>query len=101
VIFRSYIDESFDKDQKIFAFFCLTLMSKDWREMERIWKLRIDSVNKKLKKQHRQTISRYHASDCSGRRKEFKGWTHDERDEFVKDLFGVFKRFQPRMFAWT
>jgi hypothetical protein len=92
VIFRSYIDESFDKHQKIFAFSCLTLMGKDWREMERIWNLRLSSVNKKLKKQRRPKISRYHASDCSGRRKEFQGWSHDERDDFVKDLFGVFKR---------
>ncbi len=91
VIFRGYIDESLDKDQKYFAIACLLLMGKDWSQLERIWKLRLDSVNKKLKKQHRRTISRYHASDCSGRRKEFKGWTHDERDEFVKDLFQVFK----------
>jgi hypothetical protein len=92
VIFRGYMDESFDKDQKTFAVACLTLMGKDWIELERIWRLRLESINRKLKKQHRTPISRYHASDCSGRRKEFQGWSHDERDDFVKDLFGVFKR---------
>jgi hypothetical protein len=93
VVFRSYIDESFDPEKlNVWAFSCLTLMGKDWKEMERIWKLRIDSVNGKLKKQNRPTISRYHASACSGRRKEFQGWELDERDDFVKDLFGVFKR---------
>lgn len=91
VVFRGYIDESFDKKQNFFALACLLLMGKDWSELERIWRLRLNSINRKLKKKHRKTISRYHASDCNGRRNEFEGWTHDERDDFVKDLFQVFK----------
>jgi hypothetical protein len=60
--------------------------------MERQWKLHIAAVNRRLKAQGRPLISRYHASDCSSRKREFKGWTHDERDEFVRGLFGVFRR---------
>jgi hypothetical protein len=60
--------------------------------MERIWKLHLAAVNKKLKRLGRSPISRYHASDCSGRRGEFKSWTHEERDDFVRGLLGIFKR---------
>ena len=78
--------------QKYFAIACLLLMGKDWSQLERFWKLRLDSVNKKLKKQHRRTISRYHThrTAVAGARNSRAG-THDERDEFVKDLFQVFK----------
>jgi hypothetical protein len=91
VVFRGYIDESLDKKQNFFALACLLLMGKDWSELERIWKLRLTSINRKLKKQGRKTISRYHASDCNGCRNEFEGWDFTERDAFVKDLFQVFK----------
>ncbi len=66
---------------------------KDWDEMERRWKHHIKAKNKLLEKHGRKTISRYHASDCSGCRGEFKGWSRDERDEFVLQLFGAFELF--------
>jgi hypothetical protein len=92
VLFRGYVDESYNEGQKIFALSCLTSYGKLWLQMERAWKLHLASKNRKLKKARRRQISRYHASDCSGRHGEFEGWTHDERDEFVKGLFGIFKR---------
>lgn len=93
VVYRGYIDESYDgAKQDIFALSCLIASGKGWFEMERAWKLHLAAVNKKLKKQGRPMISRYHAGACSGRRDEFKGWTHDERDQFVLGLFGIFKR---------
>ncbi|MFZ0868340.1 MAG: hypothetical protein WA182_21685 [Candidatus Sulfotelmatobacter sp.] len=92
VVFRGYIDESFDNAQRFFALSCVTGSGKHWLEMERIWKLHLASVNRKLKKQGRPLISRYHASDTSGRRGDFSGWTRDERDEFVRGLLGIFKR---------
>lgn len=61
--------------------------------MERKWKLYLAAKNKELRKVGRPLISRYHASDCSGRRGEFEGWTRDERDAFVLRLFGLFKQF--------
>jgi hypothetical protein len=93
VVFRGYIDESFDNKQNIFAWSCVIARDKDWREMERKWKLHLNAKNHQLKKLRRPLISRYHASDCSGCRNEFKGWSRDERDEFVKGLFTVFKYF--------
>jgi len=93
VLLRGYIDESYGADQNIFALSCILARGKDWYEMERRWKLQINAKNRFLEKRGRKTISRYHASDCSGRRHEFKGWTHDERDEFVLSLFHLFKAF--------
>jgi hypothetical protein len=92
VVLRGYMDESYDNSQRLFTYSCLTATGKDWREMERVWKLHLNAKNRELKRSGRQTISRYHASDCSGRRNEFEGWTHDERDAFVIGLFGIFKR---------
>ena len=91
-MFRGYIDESYDNKQKLFALSCLITNGKHWSEMERAWKLHLTAQNKKLKRAGRPLLSRYHASDCSGRRNEFKGWTRDERDVFVLGLFGIFKR---------
>jgi hypothetical protein len=92
LMFRGYIDESYDSKQNVFAWSCLTARGKDWREIERKWKLHLAAKNKALKKEGRTLISRYHASDCSGRRGEFEGWSHDERDAFVLGLFGIFKQ---------
>ena len=65
---------------------------KDWAEMERAWKLHLRAKNRQLHREGRKQISRYHATDCNGRHKEFEGWTKEERDEFVLGLFGIFKR---------
>src|SRR5713101_2368828 len=83
VLFRGYIDESYDNAQKIFAMSCLIAKGSQWWRMERAWKLHLAAVNRELKKQRRSLISRYHASDCSTRRNEFKGWTYKERDNLV------------------
>jgi hypothetical protein len=99
VVFRGYIDESYDNGQQLFALSCLIATAKHWLEMERLWKLHLAAKNKDLKKSGRPLISRYHASDCSGRRNEFKGWTHQERDAFVLGLFGIFKRIPVHVVA--
>lgn len=93
VLFRGYIDESYGPKQNVFAWSCLIARGKDWSEIERKWKLHLAAKNKELKKAGRPTISRYHASDCSGCRGEFATWTRDERDVFVLKLFGIFKSF--------
>jgi hypothetical protein len=93
VLLRGYIDESYDKDQKIFALSCLLAPGKAWTEIERVWKLHLRAKNKELAKAGRPAISRYHASDCNGRRGEFKGWNEDERNEFVVGLLGIMKQY--------
>ncbi len=93
MLLSGYMDESYGPRQNVFSFSCILARSKDWDDMERRWKLHIAAKNKQLIKEGRKPISRYHASDCSGRRGEFEGWTRDERDEFVVKLFGAFKLF--------
>jgi hypothetical protein len=92
VVFRGYIDESYGADLNIFALSCILARGKEWDEFERKWKLHLAAKNRELKKAGRPLISRYHASDCSGRRKEFKGWSRDERDAFVCGLFQIFRQ---------
>lgn len=94
MLFRGYIDESYDNHQKIFALSCLIAKGKAWSEMERMWKLHLAAKNRKLAKAGRPLISRYHATDCNSRHGEFEGWDEDERNEFVLGLFGIFKRTQ-------
>jgi hypothetical protein len=93
------MDESYDNDANLFALSCLMSTGKDWLEMERQWKLHLRAKNKTLKKQGRPLISRYHASDCSGCKREFEGWTRDERDAFVIGLFGIFRRVEMHTLA--
>ena len=92
VIFRGYMDESYGEDKNVFAWSCLIATGSHWFKVERQWKLHLRAKNKELKQAGRPLISRYHASDCSGRHGEFKGWTRDERDAFVLGLFGILKR---------
>jgi hypothetical protein len=92
VLLRGYIDESYDNKQQLFALSCLIASGKHWREVERAWKLHLSAKNMELGRAGRPPLSRYHASDCSGRRNEFDGWTHEERDTFVLGLFGIFQR---------
>jgi len=92
VVFRGYMDESCDKDQNLFVLSCLIAIGKDWFEMERSWKLHLAAKNRQLKREGRTLLSRYHATDCNGLHGEFTGWTPEEQIEFVKGLFGIFKR---------
>lgn len=93
VLFTGYMDESYDgAKQNLFVFSCLVARGKTWAEVTRAWKLQLSAANKQLEREGRPPISRYHASECSGRREEFKGWSLDERDVFVRGLFGVIKR---------
>lgn len=93
VIFNGYIDESYDNTQNVFTLSCLVARGKVWDSMERRWKLAIAAKNKELAREGRPQISRYHASDCSACRGEFEGWSKDERDAFVINLFQLFKVF--------
>jgi hypothetical protein len=92
VVLHGYIDESCDGRQNLFALSCIMAKGKDWSAMERRWKILLAAKNKELIRAGRKPISRYHASDCSGCKDEFKGWSRDERDAFVLKLFGEFKK---------
>lgn len=92
VLAKGYIDESFGAERNAFALACVISTGKNWSEIERKWKLHLKAKNRELEKAGRPLISRYHASDCSGRKGDFNGWTLDERDRFVLGLFQVFRQ---------
>src|SRR5580698_2257254 len=90
--FCGYIDESYN--QHVFTLSCLISTGKIWSEFSRAWKLTLDSVNKRLKAQGRQAITRYHAADCSNLKREFVNWSTDEQRALFSDILKIFKRHQ-------
>lgn len=92
MLFKGYIDESYDKTQRLFTLSCMIGKGRTFYEMQRLWKIRLKAKNKQLEKAGRKTLTRYHAADCNARGGEFNGWTKEERNEFVLKLFQVFKR---------
>jgi hypothetical protein len=93
VFFRGYIDESYDPEyENVFTLSCVLSTGKIWLEISRAWKLTLDSWNRRLKRQGRPVISRYHAVYCSNLRKEFKGWSEDEQKELFTDIVKIFRK---------
>jgi hypothetical protein len=84
MVLKGYLDESIDDEW--FTFGGLFSTGIKWTWLTTDWINCIDRWNKKLAKENRQPISRYHATDCHGRNKEFKGWSETERDELVSEL---------------
>jgi hypothetical protein len=84
MVLKGYLDESIDDEW--FTFGGLFSTGIKWTWLTTDWINCIDRWNKKLVKENRQLISRYHATDCNGRNKEFKGWSEIERDELVSEL---------------
>ena len=95
VFFRGYIDESYDPEyENVFTLSCLLSTGRIWVDLSRAWKLMLDSWNRRLKKQGRPKISRYHAVYCSNLRGEFQGWSLDEQKELFSDILKIFKKYQ-------
>ena len=90
MLLRGYIDESYSNE--LFTLSCLKSDILTWRRFESGWKNVLSFINKKLKAQGRQQISRYHAADCSSRTSEFSGWTTEEQIALTQELLKVFKR---------
>ncbi|MFY9561878.1 MAG: hypothetical protein WAQ52_16710 [Terriglobales bacterium] len=90
-MFRGYIDESYNPH--VFSLSCLLSTDKVWGEFSRAWRLTLNSLNRKLKAQGRQTISRYHAADSSNLKREFADWTTDEQRAFFGDILKIFRRY--------
>jgi len=57
-----------------------------WWWIEEAWLKVLQTKNKQLKAQGRKELSRYHASDCSNLKREFKDWTIPEQIEFVSQF---------------
>lgn len=99
VILRGYIDESYSSE--FFTLSCLKSDLATWRSFESGWKNVLRFINKKLKAQGRQQISRYHAADCSSRKGEFIGWTTEEQIALTQEFLKVFKRNWVSVTAYT
>jgi hypothetical protein len=103
VVFRGYIDESYDGKQvpDVFTLSCLIAQGHVWPWIEMAWAKVLEDKNAELAAAHRQTISRYHAVDCNAREREFEGWEPQERNEFVRELFKVFRRHDTATIAFS
>lgn len=89
-VMKGFLDESHHK--YVFTFCGLMAKGPTWGWFIADWLNCIEEKNRELKKAGRKTLSRYHATDCSTRYKEFKGWSVDEQIEFTKRLIEVFRR---------
>jgi hypothetical protein len=91
---RGYIDESHDPAPipKIFNLTCLVGYDNFLPWFELAWVKVIEEKNEELTKAGRPAISRYHASDCSNLKGEFRHWTIEEQIEFSQKLFSVFRK---------
>lgn len=87
---RGYIDESYG--QRVFTLSCLVGIGSKWMWFSGDWRKCIRRVNRRLRAQCRETIHRYHASDCSSCENDFAGWSRDEQIAFTSDLIAVFKK---------
>jgi len=97
LLIKGYIDESYNK--RMFTLSAILASGHNWAWFESDWKKRIVAKNKELKKRGRPQISRFHASDCSNLKGEFKEWTMDEQVRFMQDLIGVFRKYKYMIIA--
>jgi hypothetical protein len=65
---------------------CLVGNGGMWQWVEWAWLGVLEKKNKELKAQGRKELSRYHASDCSFRYKEFEDWSVAEQIELTDQL---------------
>jgi hypothetical protein len=94
-----YIDES--ANNKVFTLSCILTTPTKWGAIERKWKTVLRDTNKKLRRQGRPEISRYHAANCSSCKGEFEGWSVDEQIEFSKKLIAIIKYNMTTVMAYS
>lgn len=96
---QGYIDESYN--DRFFTLSCILARPKEWMWIESNWKKILRQKNSELKRAGRMQISRYHASDCSNRKGEFKEWTVEEQITFVRQLLVIFNKHMTYVVAYT
>src|ERR1700676_859888 len=87
-VLKGYLDESVSGNKSVFGFSCVFSDGSTWEKLEKDWIAVIAEKNEELIASGRAPISRYHASDCSTNKGEFKKWSPDnhyaESTEFFK-----------------
>jgi hypothetical protein len=88
-----YIDESYEgvTVPDTFTLSCSLANGADWAFIETAWRWILAEKNNSPLAEGRKPLSRYHAVDCFNRKREFSDWEKEERDAFVRKLFGVFE----------
>jgi hypothetical protein len=99
VILRGYVDDA--KDGKTFNLSALVGDGGTWFYLEQDWLHVIEKKNRSVIEQGRKPISRYHATDCQARGKEFKGWGQTEKDEFVIELLSVIYKYRMDVLGYS
>jgi Protein of unknown function (DUF3800) len=92
-MFYGYIDESGDARTNIRTLSCLAGHSSQlfWFEID--WNRILGKKNAYLREAGRPELSRFHATDWSTKRREFEGWSDDEKIEFIDKFIGLFYRY--------
>ena len=65
------------------------------------WERCIQEWNQWLRARHRKQLSRYHASDCSNKKNEFKRWSSNERNELTADLIKILQKYLLHTLAYA
>lgn len=99
LVYRGYIDESYDA--KTFVLSCSVGQGSRWERFERVWANVLQQTNLSLVSEGRSTVTRYHASDCSGFRSEFKGWDVEEQKALTAALIGALRQVPMHSVAIT
>jgi hypothetical protein len=99
VILRGFIDESYDK--RIFVLSILVAVGTDWRWLSRDWLACIEKKNQQLRAEGRSPITRFHASECNARDKEYKGWSREEQIGFMSQLIKILGRSALHSSGWA
>lgn len=99
LVYRGYIDESYDA--KTFVLSCSVGEGRRWELFEHAWQNVLQQTNMHLSNQGRGEITRYHASDCSGSRSEFKGWDVEEQKALTAALIGALRQVPMHSVAIT
>jgi hypothetical protein len=96
-----YIDESINKDMRLFTMSAIIAERMDWMWFEVDWENCIERINRLLKKDGRTPISRYHASECSNTVGDFNDWSQEEQRSLTKQLLDIFRAHNTRTISYT
>src|SRR5437660_12911897 len=94
------MDESV-KNREWFILSCLVGDNTMWMFVEWAWEKMLNKANETLKAQGRQTLSRYHAADCSSCEGEFKGWAKDEQIKLTQNILNIFRYHNLHVFSYS
>ena len=96
-----YIDESINKDKRLFTMSAIIAERMDWMWFEVDLVNCIEKINRRLEKEGRALISRYHASECSNKVGDFKDWSQEEQRSLTMQLLDIFRAHNTRTISYT